>query len=169
MSTPKGNRNRRGYSPLLNEKAAFGDPRDRQNANAGVDQSAFSAPLVHDANGRLTIATDPRSPLVTRTSGELGINVDHGLGVRTGSPPRMIVLTSDTVVVGEDGLLHARLTPYQIQGMTQFVQSLAQGSGGSGVDISYAEPLVADSYTETEAPLVYNEAGTDILVSELLY
>lgn len=164
MTTPKGNRPRRGYSPLLAQNSEFGDPRDRQNSSAGVESGEIATPLAKDSQGRVTVKLE--GALHPTTTGGVEVKVDHGLAIQTGSPKRIVARTSNTVVVGADGNLHAKLTAAQIQGLKEYVLAIVKATAQ---DISYAEPLVADSYTDPEAPLIYNEDGTDVLVSEVLH
>lgn len=151
-------RPRIGNAPSLKN-----DPRSRVN-DGGIGRESIASPLDLDAQGRATIRVG--GPLVTTPDGKLDVNVDHGLSVRTGSPQRIVVRTSDTIVVGRDGNLHAAVSPDDILGLRDFVRGIV---AQSGVDISYAEPIVADAYTDPEAPFLYSEDGTDVLVSEVIH
>lgn len=150
----KGDRPRMGFSPTLKS-----DPRDRQNNAHGIQNDAISSPLMIDAHGRATINVG--GPLSSTPDGKLDVNVDHGLSVRTGSPKRIVVRTSDSVVVGLDGNLHARVRPLDIEGLEAYVKSIV---ATSAIDVSYAEPLISET-----AEFLFNDAGTDIVVSEIIY
>lgn len=155
-------RPRMGFSPTLKT-----DPRDRQNNAHGVDGSMVSAPLDIDPQGRLTIRLD--GPLFKTPQGTLDMRVEHGLGVRTGSPQHIVVRTSDSVIVGRDGNLHAHVTAQQVIGLVQLINDLIGVSPAAAGDTSYREVLLsAVAPGDTPQPL-FNAEGTDWEYSELLH
>jgi hypothetical protein len=153
-------RPRRGYAPILGEN----DPRSRHANDSGIQADAIASPLVRDSQGRVTVKAE--GALTTTPSGGIDVNVAHGLAVKTGSPQRIVVRTSKTIVVGRTGDLEARVTALDIDGMESYIRTIVRSAAP---DISYAEPLVADAYTDPEAPFLYSEDGTDVLVSEVLH
>lgn len=154
----------RGYSRLL-DNSGLGDPRSRQSTDTGINEQDIAAPLHLDSQGRATVIPD--GALAVTPDGKLGVNVDHGLAIRTGSPQRVVVRTGRTVIVDRNsGNLETNVSANDIRGLREFVHGLIHATAP---DISYAEPLVADAYTDPEAPFLYNEDGTDVLVSEVLH
>jgi len=157
-------RPRRGYSPSL-DKSPLGDPRSRQSTDTGINSQDIAAPLALDSQGRATVA--PSGALAVTPDGKLGVNVDHGLAIHTGSPQRVVVRTGRTVIVDRaSGNLETNVSVADIRGLREFVHGLIHSTAP---DISYAEPIVADAYTDPEAPFIYSEDGTDVLVSEVLH
>ena len=150
-------RPRTGTAPSLQN-----DPRSRNDKP--ILPSDISAPFTLDSQNRLALRTD--GGLYTTPQGTVEARVDHGIGIQTGSPKRIVARTSRTVVIDREGNLAANIAPADVLGLREYVLSLIRSNG---LDISYAEPLVADAYTDPEAPLLYTDDGTDVVVSEILH
>lgn len=134
-------RPRIGNAPSLRD-----DPRARQTQSGGIDATMVAHPF-KITNGRLDLSLDPRSPLVKRAHGTLDVNVGAGLEVKTGSPPHLVVKTSDSVVAGDDGALHAQPLVSQVRGLSSIVAGVellahkGVASGYASLDATTKVPL----------------------------
>lgn len=90
------------------------DPRMRPK---GISAADVAYPLVIDREGRVGVNLGRTSPLVTRADGTLDVNLGPGLETVTGSPPRVRVRGSDSVISDKEGNLHARPHTSQVRGL----------------------------------------------------
>lgn len=119
MSSKSGDRVRSGQSDIL-ANSKTGDPRSR-HANAAPIGEGDIAPPLKIENNRVTVALDPKSALLKTPQGTVTINLGAGLEIVHGSPPRLQARTSQSVVVGRDGRLEARVRAGDVAGIRELV------------------------------------------------
>lgn len=172
MTTRGGRENQAGRSLSLGAK----DPRNRRQPQSGTTGNDLAAPLYIDVDGRIKI--DLGDAFFIGPDGRMSLRVEHGLQIAAGSPLAVQVRLGreGSIQLDRQDALIARPNSDQVRNMSSVdgdtvsdALDALSTSTGTGVDVSYKEPLVADSYITDEAPLVYNEDGTDLVMSELRF